>query len=75
MSSRKVGDKFKYNNKVYIVKVGEYEWQRSRHCDPRCAFHNNQPECRKNIKITGDCQPRFRQDNTPVYFEEINENN
>lgn len=70
MSYRKPGDKFKYNNKIYIVRVAKYDINDSRHCDERCAFHNNQTECRKNIKITGDCQPKYRRDNTPVYFEQ-----
>lgn len=69
MKGRKVGETFKYNNKVYIVKKGEYDWRKLRMCDERCAFHDNQSECRMNIKITGDCQPKYRGDNTPVYFE------
>ena len=69
MKYRKVGETFKYNNKVYIVKKGEFDWRKLRMCDERCVFHANQAECRKNIKITGDCQPRYRGDNTPVYFE------
>lgn len=69
MNYRKIGETFKYNNKVYIVKKGEYDWRKLRMCDERCVFYANQAECRKNIKITGDCQPRYRGDNTPVYFE------
>lgn len=67
--SRKVGDKFTINGVTYIVRKGVYDWMALKMCDGRCAFYNNQAECRKNIKITGDCQPRYRGDRTPVYFE------
>ena len=70
MSYRKPGEKFKYNNKTYVVRVAKFDVNDLRHCDKRCAFHENQAECRKNIKITGDCQPKYRGDNTPVYFEQ-----
>ena len=70
MSYRKPGETFPYNGKIYIVRKGEYDWQKPVMCDERCAFYNNKAECRKNIKITGDCQPRYRGDRTPVYFEE-----
>lgn len=69
MSYRKPGDTFSYNGRKYIVRKGEYDWRKPIMCDERCAFYENKAECRKNIKITGDCQPRYRQDNTPVYFE------
>lgn len=68
MSYRKPGETFSYNGKTYIVKKGEFDALKLRMCDKRCAFYNNQAECRKNIKITGDCQPKYRRDNTPVYF-------
>ena len=69
MSYRKPGDTFKYDGKLYVVKRGNYDWRNLKHCDYRCAFYNNQAECRKNIKITGDCQPKYRADGSPVYFE------
>lgn len=69
MSYRRVNDLFRYKGRIYVVKLGSYDENDLRHCDNRCAFYNNQTECRKNIKITGDCQPKYRGDNTPVYFE------
>lgn len=67
--TRAVSDVFVYNNNKYIVRRGNYNANDLCHCDERCAFHDNKLECRRNIKITGDCQPNYRNDNAPVYFE------
>lgn len=66
---RGINSKFKYKNRIYTVKNARMNVEDLVHCDERCAFYKNKKECRKNIKITGDCQPRYRGDNTPVYFE------
>ncbi len=66
---KKVGEQFVYNGVKYVVRKGIYDQTESVHCDSRCAFYDNKIECRKNIKITGDCQPRYRGDCIPVYFE------
>ena len=71
MPYRKIGDTFTHNKTKYLVCIGEYDRNKLVHCDPRCAFYSNQLECRRNIKTTGDCQPRYRGDNTPVYFKRI----
>ena len=66
-----VGTTIKIDNKIYKVHRTPIEDKlASKFCDERCAFYKNQAYCRKIIKITGDCQPRYREDNLPVHFRE-----
>lgn len=68
-----VGTKFTLDGKSYRVHRTPVEDKLAlKFCDKRCAFHNNQAYCRKILKLTGDCQPRYRTDNLPVHFREIN---
>lgn len=70
--TRAVGTKFKLDGHVYTVKRTPIENIFAlRHCSPKCAFYNNQGYCRKIIKVTGDCQPRYRTDYQPAHFVKI----
>lgn len=42
------------------------------HCNTNC-YYLHHGSCSGVISDTGDCQPRWREDHTPVYFKPIDE--
>lgn len=67
-----VGTKFTVDGKTYQVHRTPMDNPlASKYCDKRCAFFTNKRKCRQIIKITGDCQPRYRADRLPVHFKEV----
>lgn len=37
------------------------------HCNYRCAFYSR-GRCHGQLSVTGDCQPRYRNDHKKVFF-------
>lgn len=73
---RKINETFQDHGRTLKVVQNEGEGHfRGRfccHCNKNCYYYHH-GSCNGRLQDTGDCQPRWREDHTPVYFEPIDE--
>lgn len=68
-----VDDIFNIGDNRYKVILNDDEdttHNRGVWCNKKCAF-NYMNKCIGSHKDTGDCQPRYRKDKNPIYFEKV----
>lgn len=71
---RKIGEQFEWKGISYIVRENcclSHGWFRRRRldCNLNCVFWNGF-KCKGALAVTGDCQDKWRKDNTSVFFED-----
>lgn len=73
---RKINSTFQDHGRIQKVvendDSGRFRWRLGRYCNTNCYYLRN-GSCQGRKSETGDCQSRWREDHTPVYFEPIDE--
>lgn len=73
---RKINSSFQDHGRTLKVVVNDYDVTYSGKfsiiCNKNC-YYRHRGSCNRRVQVTGDCQPRWREDHTPVYFQPIDE--